>query len=120
MNVFCEQIDTCTVVKVEGDIVVPETDQLKEFLLERIDGGRHDLILDFTTVPYMDSSAISVLLTLLQAARRHGGDVRLVGINDRISELFEQVGLQHIFRLFEGRKEAIASFQEASRPEIAG
>ncbi len=120
MNVFCDQVDSCTVIAVEGDIAVPETDQFKEFMLERIDGGAREILLDLKKVTYLDSSGISVLLTLLQAARRRGGDIRLTGVNGRISELFKQVGLQHVFRRFDSRDEAIASFASIETMEYGG
>jgi anti-anti-sigma factor len=110
MNVFCEQIDGCLMVRIEGDIAVPHTEQFREFLLERIETGSNRLLLDFTNVPYIDSSAISTLLSLLQSARNNGGDIRLSGINDRIEELFEQVGLMRLFRHYDSREDGLESY----------
>jgi anti-sigma B factor antagonist len=110
MNVFCERVDNCTVVTVEGDLAVPDSDRFRDFLMQRVETGSCELLLDFSEVPYIDSSGISTLLVLLQAARRQGGDIRLVGVNDRIQELFKQVGLKHVFRGFDTRDEGIASF----------
>jgi anti-sigma B factor antagonist len=111
MNVYCEQVDKCTVVTIEGDVSVPESDQFREFLMHRIESGTRDLLLDFSYVPYVDSSGISALLLLLQAARKKGGDIRLAGINERIMSLFRQVGLHHVFRRFTSLEEGIQSFQ---------
>lgn len=110
MNVFCEQVNGCLVVRIEGDIVVPHTEQLRDFLMEKIEDGSSDMLLDFSRVPYIDSSAISTLLSLLQSARRQDGDIRLTGINDRIEALFEQVGLKHVFRYYESREKGLESF----------
>ena len=113
MNVFCEQVESCMVVTIEGDVSVPETEQFRDFLLDRIQNGVYEFLLDFNSVPYVDSSGISILLSLLQAARKRGGDIRLVGINERITELFKQVGLQHVFMRFGTRDEGVASFVAA-------
>ena len=113
MNVFCEQVDGCLMVKIEGDIAVPHTEQFRDFLLERIQTGNNRLLLDFSNVPYIDSSAISTLLSLLQSARNVGGDIRLTGINERIEELFEQVGLKHIFRIYGNTKDGLESYGDS-------
>jgi len=110
MNVFCEQTENCTVVTIEGEIAMPETEQLMDFIIDRIRKGTHVFLLDFNQVPYVDSSGISTLLTLLQAARNQGGDIRITGANERINELFRQLGLQHMFRLYESKLEGIESF----------
>jgi anti-sigma B factor antagonist len=119
MNVYCEQADGCTVVTIEGDVSVPESDQFRDFLMHRIEGGSRDLVLDFSYVPYVDSSGISALLLLLQAARKLGGDIRLAGINERIMTLFRQVGLHHVFRRFDTRDQGVESFNEAEQLEAA-
>jgi anti-sigma B factor antagonist len=110
MNVFCEQLDGITVVSVEGELAVPDSDRFKDFLMQRIENGTLDIVIDFKDVPNMDSSGISALLALLQAARRMGGDIRISSINDRIEEVFKQVGLQHVFRKYPTRDEGVASF----------
>jgi len=110
MNVFCEQADLCTVVKVEGDIAMPDSERFKDFLLQRIENGTSDFILDFSGVPYVDSSGVSALLKLVQLAREEGGDIRLVGLNNRLNKLFEQVGLQHVFQRFESLENGINSY----------
>ena len=110
MNVFCEQLNSITVVTIEGELAVPDSDRFKDFLMERIQGGTIDMVIDFSDVPTIDSSGISALLALLQASRRKGGDIRIASVNDRIEEVFNQVGLQHVFRTFNTRDDGVASF----------
>jgi len=117
MNVFCESKDHVTVAIIEGDICVPDSDKFREFILKRIESGTTSMLLDFTAVPYVDSSGISALLALLQAARKAGGDIRLAGINERITSVFRQIGLHHVFRKFPTREEGIRSFAPMNLPE---
>ncbi|HDS30884.1 MAG TPA: anti-sigma factor antagonist [Firmicutes bacterium] len=110
MNVFCEQLDGITVVSVEGELAVPDSDKFKDFLMQRLENGIIDMVIDFKDVPAIDSSGISALLALLQAARRKGGDIRIASTNERIDEVFKQVGLQHVFKKFTSRDDGVASF----------
>ena len=119
MNVFCEQNIECTVVTVEGDLCIPESDNFREFLMHRIGKGMSLLLIDFSRVTYVDSSGISALLSLLQTARKTGGDIRLAGLNKRITDLFRQVGLHHVFRRFESKDEGVDSFKPMNSIESA-
>ncbi len=111
MNVYCEQDNSVTIVILEGDVSIPESERFREFLMKRIDSGARDLLLDFTSVSYVDSSGISALLMLLQAARKIGGDIRIAGISDRIYEVFRQIGLHHVFRKFESLEDGKKSYE---------
>lgn len=110
MNVFCEKEQNCTVVIIDGDLSVPNTETFKNFLLNRIKEGITQVLIDFSDVSYIDSSGISVLLSLLQAARKHGGDIRLSNTNNYVRDVLRQVGLHHVFRRFDNRETGIASF----------
>ena len=111
MNVFCEQEEKVTVVTLEGSVSVPETEKFRDFMMQRINGGAQNILLDFTKVSYIDSSGVSVLLTLLQAARRKGGDIRLAGLNRHIQEVIRQIGLHHVFKRYESVDEGKKSFE---------
>jgi len=112
MNVFCEQDHKVTVVTIEGDVAIPESEKFREFLMHRIESGSCELLLDFRSVAYVDSSGVSALLSLLQAARKKGGDIRLAGLNERIREIFRQIGLHHVFRKYDTLHEGVESFEQ--------
>jgi len=113
MNVFFEPGKCATVVTIEGHFVVPDSDNFKDFLLKKIEGGTTEFVLDLAKVSFIDSSGVSVLLSLLQAVRKRGGDIRLTGLNDLVAETIKQIGLHHIFRSYDSVAEGIDSFQNA-------
>ncbi len=110
MKVYCENEKSCMVVTLDGDLTVPECESLKELILDRIESGARQLLIDFDSVNYIDSSGIGVLLVLLQAARKSGGDIRLSGTKPNIRDVFRQVGLHRVFRRFKNRETGIESF----------
>ncbi|HEX9746502.1 MAG TPA: STAS domain-containing protein [bacterium] len=110
MNVFCKSMDSCTLVSIDGDIISPEDEKVHNYLLRQIEEGNIELLVDLTAVKYIDSSGISMLLRLLQNARRKGGDIRIYGISERVGKIFNQVGLSHIFKSYNSQEEGIISF----------
>ncbi len=55
------------------------------------------VILDLAGVPYMDSSAIAVLVEMLKAVRIKGGSVHLTNLQPRVRGLLQIARLETIF-----------------------
>ncbi len=66
------------------------------------------LILNLSQVPYMDSSALAVLIEALQKLRPSGGRVMLVGLQPRVKGLLEIARLDTIFVLAASEQQALA------------
>lgn len=111
MNVFCEQGENITIITLEGPLVVPESEEFKAFVMKRIDGDFIEILIDLSSVNYVDSSGFSVLLTLLQVARQRGGDVRIANVSQGVKETIRHIGLHHVFQQFDTLEEGVQSFK---------
>ncbi len=67
------------------------------------------LILDFSNVSHMSSSALGMLITLLKRVREKEGQLRLCNIQPAILEVFRITRLDGIFQINENRQDAMAS-----------
>jgi anti-sigma B factor antagonist len=65
------------------------------------------LILNLSQVPYMDSSAIAVLVEALQKLRPTGGRVMLVDLQPRVKGLLQIARLDSIFILADSEQQAL-------------
>jgi anti-sigma B factor antagonist len=59
------------------------------------------LIMDLTSVPYMDSAGLGVVMNYFVSAQGNGRKLLLVGVNDRIRALLEMTKVDSILRLFD-------------------
>jgi anti-sigma B factor antagonist len=83
---------------VHGDIDLHNSPQMRLSLLEALHQfSPKRLILDLAGVPYMDSSAVAVLVELLQKMRRSGGRVELSNLQPRVKGLLEIARVDTIF-----------------------
>jgi anti-anti-sigma factor len=110
MQVLFEKEPGCTVVTVDGDLSIPNLDKFRDHILDHIKNGTIKFLFDFGSVTYIDSSGISMLLMLLQSARKAGGDIRLSNINSLVKDALLQVGLNHLFMHYNTRETGVASF----------
>lgn len=63
------------------------------------------LILDFTTLQFMDSSGIGVILGRYRQMRDRGGQVGVIHMNPHIQRIFHMSGLDRVIRQLD-RQEA--------------
>ena len=86
----------------------PETtDQLKSVILE---GGAR-LVIDLSAVTFMDSTALSILVSALKLARKEGGDLVLLRPAPLVRSLLEVTRLERIILSFEDEASAVAAFE---------
>jgi anti-sigma B factor antagonist len=57
-------------------------------------------ILDMTEVPYIDSAALGVLTNAYVTHQRQGRRMLLVGVTERVQDLFKMTSLHKLFEIF--------------------
>jgi len=58
------------------------------------------LIIDFTSVPYVDSEGIGALVGAYVTRQKDGRSLYLVGVSDRIHSALQVTRVDHFFRFF--------------------
>ncbi len=97
-------------VGVDGQLIVGNRQELKQRVLEALEGGAKKFVFDFTKTGYVDSSGLGVLVSLSKKIREQGGDLRLSGLNEDLQTLFELTKLDTLFAIARTSQEALAAF----------
>ena len=102
------RVGDAIIVAVNGEIDLHNSPELRQTLLNAL-GAKppKKFVLNLSQVPYMDSSAVAVLVELLQKMRPTGGQVFLVGLQPRVKGLLEIARLDSIFSLKANEDEAL-------------
>src|SRR2546421_376171 len=87
------------VVGVDGQLIVGNRQELKQKVLDTLEGGGKKFVIDFTKTGYIDSSGLGVLVSLSKKIREQGGDLRLCGLNEDLQTLFELTKLDTLFAI---------------------
>ena len=96
------------IVSVRGEIDLQNSPELRTELLDLlVKHSPQRLVLNLAQVPYMDSSAIAVLVEMLQKVRKGGGQIFLTNLQPRVKGLLEIARLGTIFKLVEDEAEAL-------------
>ena len=71
-------------------------------------GAEHATILDFTSVPYMDSAGLGLLVQAAVSAAKAGRQFALAGMNDRVRTVLGVTHVDGLFTIFRTAAEAEA------------
>jgi anti-sigma B factor antagonist len=108
MNYTSEIKDQILFLNLEGDLI-GETNglELMELVNDKINSNILSAAIDLSSVRYMNSSGIGVLITLLTKFRNKGGEVVLVSPSEQIKKLLIITKLNSIFTIVDSSAEAV-------------
>lgn len=98
-----------SVVEARGEIDVYTAPRLRDQLVELVDAGHYDIVVDMRGVQFLDSTGLGVLVGGLKRVRQHDGSLRLVCTQERIVKIFRITGLTKVFPIHASLEEAIAT-----------
>lgn len=97
-------------VRVEGDLDLPGSDQLLKELMQLEDRGDYQILVDLEKVEFICSSGLGVLISSLQDLRRHGGTLKLLHLQEGVMEKFKITQLIKEFEVFRSEEDVLKSF----------
>jgi anti-anti-sigma factor len=87
-----------------------EAEEFKQILLKDIELGWRKIIVDLTDCEFIDSTFLGALVVSLKRITGLGGDLKLVGFQSAVTEMFQLTRMFRVFETFSSREEAIKSF----------
>jgi anti-sigma B factor antagonist len=101
--------DGSEIVDVEGEIDVYTAPRLRELLIDLVNNGKHQIVVNMEKVEFLDSTGLGVLVGGLKRVRAHDGSLDLVCTQERILKIFRITGLTKVFGIHDTVDEAIAN-----------
>jgi anti-sigma B factor antagonist len=107
-------IGDVTVLDLKGKMTLGEGDELlKDKINSLIHQGQKKLLLNLEGVPYIDSAGLGEIVRTYTTVSRQGGNLKLVNLTKRITDLLSITKLLTVFETFDSEPEALKSFQAA-------
>ena len=105
-----EERDDVVLLRVKGELDALVAPRLKEKIIKLGEEGKIKFIIDFSGLVHINSLAMGILRGRLREIRESGGDIKLINLNPHIATIFEMVGLDDIFEIYDSEDEAINKF----------
>ena len=106
LDIHTERENDICLMRLEGEIDVYTAPNLKEGLVEQIESGCVNILIDLEGVTFIDSSGLGVLVGGLRRAKENSGAIRLVCSRDNVLKIFRITGLDKVFPIFTDAQEA--------------
>lgn len=80
----------------------------REALVERIDQGQRNIVLDMTDVNFMDSSGLGAVVFILKHLG-HKGRLHICGVTPGVMAVLRLTRMDRVLKTFETRQAAVAA-----------
>jgi anti-anti-sigma factor len=110
LKVHTKNLETVTILSVEGQIVIGETEILRNFVNTLSETSA--LILDLARVSRIDAHGLGVMLKLRERTHASGIRLELMNIGKPLSTVLEMARLDSVFQITSG-----VEFFPAASPE---
>ena len=88
-----------TVVGAAGELDVNTAPELREQLARLVNEGARQIVVELSDVSFVDSTALSVLVSALKRLRQADGDLQLASPTPSVRRVFEITGLTRLFTI---------------------
>ena len=109
MKISARRVEQATILDVTGNIDMSNSPEVRKALLQEIRAKRSTrVILNLTSVEYIDSSGVASLIEGLKASRESGLRFVLFGLNESAREVLKISRLLKLFEIYDTEAQAIA------------
>ena len=119
MECIIDQSGDVRIVRVkEAKLTYPTLGEFFAEVRRLIDGGVRLLLLDLSTVTYMDSASIGCLMDIHRLLKERDGVLRLSGLQPRVQTMISMTGVLRIVEAHADEAAALVAF--GATPETRG
>ncbi|MEL7673807.1 MAG: STAS domain-containing protein, partial [Chloroflexota bacterium] len=72
--------------------------------------GKNKMVLEMAEVRYINSAGLRTLADILTQNQKAGGDLKLVNLHPKVKRVFQIIGFERFFNIYESIDEAVAAF----------
>jgi anti-sigma B factor antagonist len=110
LSMDTRQVDDVTVVSPRGFVNAHTVKLFEQELSRALEAGRVKIVINGSGLAYIASAGLGVIMGLVEEVRARGGDIRLTDLNETVLNIFEVVGFNHLYQVFDSEREAVASY----------
>ena len=111
MNLTTDRTLGVSIVRVhEARLMYPLLSEFASTITALIASGERKVLLDLSTVTYVDSATIGCLMDLYRQATAAGGILKLSGVQKRVETMLTMTGAQNFLEIHSDEASAIRSF----------
>lgn len=96
------------ILHLEGRLDALSTPEVEQILLQHIEEGNTLLLLDFSSIDYITSAGMRMLLAISKKLKSLSGIMVVSGVPISVMDVLKLSGFDHILQIFQTEKEALS------------
>ena len=109
------QVGGVTIVDISGRIELgEESAAVRNLVGDLLSEGNTKILLNLAGVEYIDSSGLGALVSAYTSVRKQGGELKLLNLTDKVSDIMEVTKLYTIFDIANDEATAVKSFDQSA------
>jgi anti-sigma B factor antagonist len=101
-------VEGTPVLDLNGEVDSYNSPKLRERMVNLIDDGQSNLVINLSGVDYIDSTGLGTLVGGLKRASEKGGAIQIICPNEQIYKVFSITGLVKVFKIFDNEQAVFA------------
>ena len=111
-NITSRDVDGVSVISFNGRIVLgPESAALRERVKSLLVEDRKEIVLNMSSVNYIDSSGLGMLVALHVSARGQSAEMYLSNLGEKFHDVLQLTRLLTVFSVYDTEADAIRAFR---------
>ncbi len=96
-------------MKVTGEVDASSSIELDEAIKKVIEEEPQNLVVDCTDLDYISSAGLGVFMSYIEEFRKHEASLVIFGLNPKVKNVFEILGLDQLLKICATEDEAKAT-----------
>ncbi|UII27930.1 STAS domain-containing protein [Fulvivirga maritima] len=96
------------VIKIIGEVDASSSIELDNAINEAVSGGGKKFLVDCTSLDYISSAGLGVFMSYIEEFKKQNIHLILFGLNKKVANVFEILGLDQLLNIEENKVEAQA------------
>ena len=112
LNITQRRSGSVTILDLQGKIKLGEGNlEIHQILRDLVEKGEKKILMNLAGVSSIDSSGLGELIAGYATLQKNGGDLKLLNLTERVSEIMMITKLLTVFDAFDDEAQAIESFK---------
>jgi anti-anti-sigma factor len=93
-----------------GEMNIHHSAQLRKTFDEIIKNNEKKVVVDFSSVAFIDTAGLATLIEMLHRLQKIEGHFKLSNLDEKIKKMFETLKINEFFEIYDTRADAIKAF----------
>jgi anti-sigma B factor antagonist len=111
LTVECKQLEDVTLLYPKGFINAHTVRLFEGEIQKALEQKRFKIVVNCAGLAYIASAGLGAMMGAIEEIRSNGGDLRLTDLNETVLNIFEILGFNHLYRIYDSEMDAVMSFR---------